>query len=92
MPRESKYILACLINMDDKEKLKKLDSWILIAVAILLLGSGLLALNPPVWLGITIIVFGGILIIPLVIILIKYISLERKIKKSIQEDNKDNKL
>ena len=57
--------------MDNKEKLKKLNSWIWGGVSVLLIGSSSLFLKPPAWLGMAIIVICGIVIIPLVIVLIK---------------------
>ena len=72
--------------MDNKEKLKKLNSWIWGGVSVLLIGSSSLFLKPPAWLGMAIIVICGIVIIPLVIVLIKYIKLEKKIKISEKEE------
>lgn len=72
--------------MDDREKLKKLNSWIWGGVSVLLIGSSSLFLKPPAWLGMSIIVICGIVIIPLVIVLIKYIKLEKKIKISEKEE------
>jgi len=72
--------------MDNKEKLKKLNSWIWGGVSVLLIGSSSLFLKPPAWLGMAIIVICGIIIIPLVIVLIKYIKLEKKIKISEKEE------
>ena len=72
--------------MDNKEKLKKLNFWIWGGVSVLLIGSSSLFLKPPAWLGMAIIVICGIVIIPLVIVLIKYIKLEKKIKISEKEE------